>query len=42
MGDGVSGFAVGDRVMGIVGGGAYAQYARLDYGMAAPGLSQIF
>ena len=35
MGDAVTGFAVGDRVMGIVGGGAYAQYARLDYGMAA-------
>ncbi|SFB60272.1 NADPH2:quinone reductase [Rhizobium sp. NFR07] len=33
-GDTVSGFAVGDRVMGIVGGGAYAQYARLDSGMA--------
>ncbi|NSZ66369.1 NAD(P)H-quinone oxidoreductase (plasmid) [Agrobacterium tumefaciens] len=28
-------FAVGDRVMGIVGGGAYAEYARLDSGMAA-------
>ena len=35
MGDAVTGFAVGDRVMGIVGGGAYAQFARLDYGMAA-------
>ncbi|MFB4373716.1 NAD(P)H-quinone oxidoreductase [Agrobacterium sp. CR_3] len=35
IGDSVSGFAVGDRVMGIVGGGAYAQYARLDSGMAA-------
>jgi NADPH2:quinone reductase len=34
MGSAVSGFAVGDRVMGIVGGGAYAQYARLDSGMA--------
>lgn len=34
IGDTVSGFAVGDRVMGIVGGGAYAQYARLDSGMA--------
>ncbi|NRP90485.1 Phthiocerol synthesis polyketide synthase type I PpsC [Ensifer adhaerens] len=34
IGDTVSGFAVGDRVMGIVGGGAYAQYARLDNGMA--------
>lgn len=35
VGSAVSGFAVGDRVMGIVGGGAYAQYARLDSGMAA-------
>lgn len=35
IGDTVSGFAVGDRVMGIVGGGAYAQYARVDSGMAA-------
>ena len=34
-GSAVQGFAVGDRVMGIVGGGAYAQYARLDSGMAA-------
>lgn len=34
IGDTVSGFAVGDCVMGIVGGGAYAQYARLDSGMA--------
>ncbi|MBP2511605.1 NADPH2:quinone reductase [Agrobacterium tumefaciens] len=33
-GNAVTGFAVGDRVMGIVGGGAYAQYARLDSGMA--------
>jgi NADPH:quinone reductase len=35
VGEAVSGFAVGDHVMGIVGGGAYAQYARLDSGMAA-------
>lgn len=35
IGSAVSGFAVGDRIMGIVGGGAYAQYARLDSGMAA-------
>lgn len=34
MGNAVTGFAAGDRVMGIVGGGAYAQYARLDSGMA--------
>lgn len=30
----VSGFNIGDRIMGIVGGGAYAQYARIDAGMA--------
>ncbi|MEZ2223586.1 NAD(P)H-quinone oxidoreductase [Rhizobium sp. RCC_161_2] len=35
MGDAVTGFSVGDRVMGIVGGGGYAQFARLDSGMAA-------
>jgi NADPH2:quinone reductase len=35
VGDAVTGFAIGDRVMGIVGGGAYAQYARLDNGLAA-------
>ncbi len=34
-GSAVIGFAIGDRVMGIVGGGAYAQYARLDSGMTA-------
>ncbi|MFJ3485473.1 NAD(P)H-quinone oxidoreductase [Pseudomonas sp. NPDC090202] len=32
----VSGFKVGDRVMGVVGGGAYAQFARIDYRMAMP------
>lgn len=30
----VTGFAVGDRVMGVVGGGAYAELARIDYRMA--------
>jgi putative PIG3 family NAD(P)H quinone oxidoreductase len=30
----VTGFAVGDRVMGIVGGGGYAEIARIDYRMA--------
>lgn len=35
-GDAVEGFAIGDRVMGIVGGGAYAEYARIDYRMAMP------
>ena len=34
VGKQVSGFKIGDRVMGIVGGGAYAQYARIDAGMA--------
>lgn len=36
MGAGVTGFQLGERVMGIVGGGAYAQYARIDAGMAIP------
>ncbi len=31
-----AGFAVGDRVMGIVGGGAYAELARIDHRMAMP------
>ncbi|MDY7065812.1 Phthiocerol synthesis polyketide synthase type I PpsC [Pseudomonas extremaustralis] len=30
----VEGFEVGDRVMGVVGGGAYAELARIDYRMA--------
>src|SRR3546814_6626686 len=30
----VSGVEVGDRVMGVVGGGAYAELARIDYRMA--------
>jgi len=30
----VVGFEVGDRVMGVVGGGAYAEMARIDYRMA--------
>lgn len=36
IGDAVEGFKIGDRVMGIVGGGAYAEYARIDYRMAMP------
>lgn len=36
IGSDVSGFQIGDRVMGIVGGGAYAQFARIDAGMAIP------
>ncbi|MDO8979125.1 MAG: NAD(P)H-quinone oxidoreductase [Afipia sp.] len=35
-GSDTSGFKVGDRVMGIVGGGAYAEVARIDYRMAIP------
>ncbi len=34
MGADTQGFAVGDRVMGIVGGGGYAELARIDYRMA--------
>jgi len=34
LGAQVQGFAVGDRVMGIVGGGAYAELSRIDYRMA--------
>jgi len=33
-GKAVTGFEVGDRVMGVVGGGAYAELARIDYRMA--------
>ncbi|MFM2477967.1 NAD(P)H-quinone oxidoreductase [Celerinatantimonas sp. MCCC 1A17872] len=36
MGEKVTGYAIGDRVMGIVGGGAYAEQARIDYRMAMP------
>lgn len=36
VGDEVQGYAVGDRVMGIVGGGAYAEISRIDYRMAMP------
>lgn len=36
VGPQVPDFKVGDRVMGITGGGAYAQLARLDYRMALP------
>lgn len=32
----VQGYKPGDRVMGIVGGGAYAEVARIDYRMAMP------
>jgi putative PIG3 family NAD(P)H quinone oxidoreductase len=36
VGANVQGFQIGDRVMGIVGGGAYAEIARIDYRMAMP------
>lgn len=36
VGKAVRGFAPGDRVMGIVGGGGYAEQARIDYRMAMP------
>jgi putative PIG3 family NAD(P)H quinone oxidoreductase len=36
VGEDVVGFKVGDRVMGIVGGGAYAEMTRIDYQMAMP------
>ena len=36
MGPEVQGFALGDRVMGIVGGGAYAELSRIDHRMAMP------
>jgi NADPH:quinone reductase len=32
----VQGFRIGDRVMGVVGGGAYAELARIDWRMAMP------
>ncbi|GJI89349.1 NAD(P)H-quinone oxidoreductase [Duganella hordei] len=32
----VQGYSIGDRVMGIVGGGAYAEVSRIDYRMAMP------
>jgi NADPH:quinone reductase len=35
-GPAVSGFHVGDHVMGVVGGGAYAEVARIDHRMAIP------
>ena len=35
-GEGVAGFAVGDRVFGLVGGGGYAELALLEAGMAMP------
>ncbi|WP_227120977.1 NAD(P)H-quinone oxidoreductase [Kosakonia oryzae] len=36
VGDAVEGYKPGDRVMGIVGGGAYAEFSRIDYRMAMP------
>lgn len=40
-GSDVVGYAVGDRVMGVVGGGAYAELARIDYRMAMPIPAQL-
>ncbi len=42
MGSQVRGYTIGDRVMGIVGGGAYAELSRIDHRMAMhvpPGLA---
>jgi NADPH:quinone reductase len=36
VGTGATSFERGDRVLGIVGGGAYAELARIDYRMAMP------
>ncbi len=36
MGNAVTGFAKGDRVFGLVGGGGYAEQAVIDYRMAMP------
>jgi len=36
VGPETTGYAVGDRIMGIVGGGAYAEVSRIDYRMAMP------
>ncbi|OFA09274.1 NAD(P)H-quinone oxidoreductase [Duganella phyllosphaerae] len=36
VGANVTGFKFGDRVMGIVGGGAYAEISRIDHRMAMP------
>ena len=41
VGSAVAGYAVGDRVMGVVGGGAYAELARIDYRMAMPIPAQL-
>ncbi|AZQ54769.1 NAD(P)H-quinone oxidoreductase [Burkholderia cenocepacia] len=35
-GSAAQGYKVGDRVMGVVGGGAYAELARIDWRMAMP------
>uniref|UniRef100_UPI00313E38B5 hypothetical protein n=1 Tax=Inquilinus sp. OTU3971 TaxID=3043855 RepID=UPI00313E38B5 len=34
MGDDVTDVHAGERVMAMVGGGAYAEFARVDHGMA--------
>lgn len=40
-GSAVVGFELGDRVMDVVGGGAYAEMARIDYRMAMPVPAQL-
>ncbi|WP_321888583.1 NAD(P)H-quinone oxidoreductase [Paraburkholderia bannensis] len=41
VGASVEGYRVGDRVMGVVGGGAYAELARIDWRMAMPVPEQL-
>lgn len=41
VGAAARGYRVGDRVMGIVGGGAYAELARIDWRMAMPIPAQL-
>ncbi|WP_322053272.1 NAD(P)H-quinone oxidoreductase [Paraburkholderia bannensis] len=41
VGASVEGYRVGDRVMGVVGGGAYAELARIDWRMAMPVPDQL-
>lgn len=36
IGSEVQGYKIGDRIMGVVGGGAYAEFARIDWRMAMP------
>jgi NADPH:quinone reductase-like Zn-dependent oxidoreductase len=36
MGEDVTGFGIGEKVFGLVGSGAYAEYCLIDQGMAIP------